>query len=203
MRCDLGGWSQFTAPGPAARQGHTLVWDASTESALLFGGQASLRFEYFSDVFRYSWPLRSWSQVLITGPSPGSRSGHSAVWDAASRTMLVFGGRQVEVFKADLWLLADGAAASWQQLVADSPPAARAEHTAVWDDATRTMLVFAGRKGGQALSDLHRYSAADDAWSRCTEASPKPRSRHTAVWDAVTRSMLVFGGFTGHGLSQK
>ena len=180
VQCDLDAWNDYTdntVPGPAGRQDHTTVWDAETQSALLFGGHASSNFLYFGDVWRFDWASRLWSQVSSNGPI---RSGHSAVWDAASQSMLVFAGRHLSTMYNDLYqffVQTD----SWQYLSPPSSPLPRADHSVVWDAMNRAMLVFAGEGAGHVLGDLHRYSLTANYWSESSASHPRARSRHFGI----------------------
>ncbi|CAE7553076.1 lgals3bpb [Symbiodinium natans] len=193
VQCQLDAWTQYSVVAPAGREGHSLVWDDETQSAFLFGGQASHRFQYFSDLWRLSFPF-TWAQLSA---GPPTRSGHSAVWDAASRSMLIFAGRYLSTFYNDLWQYFT-ATDSWQPLQAlHGIPSARIDHTAVWDMAHRAMFIFAGEGSGGPLNDLSRYSLTRNSWSTSSATSPSPRSGHAAVWDPTTMCMLVFAGWTG------
>ena len=196
VECALDVWSDLASAGPPARQDHSLVWDAEAQSALVFGGQASSTFTYFDDLWRYSWPLLTWSQILVVGPGPGPRFGHTAVWDVRSRSMLVFGGRYLGSPLGELWRFASDQEL-WDSLSPPSVPPARAHHTACWDEFTRTMVILGGEDSNM-LADMHTYSVVQNRWTASTAAQgPGPRARHSAVWDDVTRSMLVFGGWDG------
>ena len=187
--CALDAWSDFTSSGPAGRQDHSMVWDPETESALVYGGHAANVFLYFDDLWRLHWPSRSWTQISWQGP--GARFGHSAVWDASSRSMLVLGGRHLTAY-VDMWQF-------WVETGLWEPrasaPGPRAYHSAVFDTNSRIMFAFGG-EDGEMLGDLHRYSLSVDAWMT-PAAAGLPRSKHTAVWDSITRSMIVYAGWDG------
>ena len=193
MNCSLDAWSILTSDGPAARQDHSMVWDPATQSALVFGGQAASVFQYFNDLWRYSWPLRSWMQISASGPGP--RYGHSAVWDPQSRAMLVMGGKHLSDAFKELWLFSSDLEI-WELLSAESEPPARAYHSAIWDETARVMIIFGG-ENAEVLSDLHMYSVVGNKWTMSDASGPGARARHTAVWDGVTRWMLIFGGWSG------
>ena len=199
IRCQLDAWSEYTtAGGPDGRQDSSMVWDIETQSALLFGGHASNAFLYFEDLWRYDWPQRAWREIRPNGPKPSTRSGHAAVWDPQSRSMMIFAGRFLATFYNDLWQfnVEDG---SWKlQIVAVLPqaPQARAYHTAILDTAENALLAFGG-ESSQVLGDLWRYSLVERQWSQSLASGPGARSRHSAVWAALTRQMLVFAGWSG------
>ena len=195
VECAVDAWSELTSAGPTARQDHSMIWDAAEESALVFGGQAATAFLYFDDLWRYSRPLNSWTQVLVEGPGPGPRHGHTAVWDSNSRSMLVFGGKLLGNAFSELWQFACNSE-SWQQLIPSTELRRRAYHSAAWDEGGRTMLVFGG-DDNEVLGDLQLYNVAQNLWIASTAQGPGPRMRHTAVWDDVTDAMLVLGGWDG------
>ena len=195
VRCYLDAWSEYTAAtGPERRQDQSMIWDADTSSALMFGGQASNTFQYFNDLWQFHWPSRSWAEMQTDfGPSP--RFGHSAVWDVVSRTMLILGGTHMRETYGDMWAY-ESTRNRWTLWLSSKGPGPRVYHTAVWDPLHRAMLVFGGESGVDILAELHYFSFVNRAWWPLT-IGLGPRSKHTAVWDAATRSMLVFGGLDG------
>lgn len=82
------------APGPSARQGHTMTTGAGDE-VLLFGGDVG------NNVSGELWSLTttgaelSWHLVASTGTPPPPRSGHTAC-ALPGGLMLIFGGRAVD-----------------------------------------------------------------------------------------------------------
>ena len=166
------------------------------QSVLVFGGQASGRFEYFADLWHFDWTTRVWNELYPGGAGPSVRAGHTAIYDPTSASMLVFAGSHLGSYFNELWQF-HSRTVEWAQLAPTTPsPLARRDHSAVWDETYREMLVFAG-ENGHPLSDLHRYTLVANAWSLSTTPGPSSRSQHTAAWDAVTRSMLIFAGWSG------
>ena len=199
LECESDAWSEYTPAGsPAGRQDASMVWDSQTQSAWMFGGHASNAFLYFADLWRYDWPRRAWTEILPSSEgAPDARWGHAALWDAHSRSMLIFGGRAQVNFYNDIWHFGSNDS-TWRQLPAlAKPSSARAYHTAILDPWENAVLVFGGESGSQVLEDLQRYSLADGQWSEPGATGAGARSRHTAVWVPTTRSMLVFGGWSG------
>jgi hypothetical protein len=85
-------WEQLTpaGPGPTARREHSMIYDPVGDRVLLYGGFDGRR---RGDV----WALNlsgtpTWSVLVPATLSPPSRFGHAAVYDAAQRRMVVFGG---------------------------------------------------------------------------------------------------------------
>ena len=75
-------------PAPPARAAHTLVYDPSVESTVLFGGSDGT--EKLNDV--WTWDGSGWSEARILGTEPAGRSGHVAAYDNDSGGMVVAGG---------------------------------------------------------------------------------------------------------------
>jgi hypothetical protein len=95
-----GAWQDITTlagSGPSPRVGATLTVDPATSQALLYGGLAADG--DLADVWMldYADPTRpTWTQVEVPGPGPGSRSGHSAVWDPAGKRAVIYGGTDLD-----------------------------------------------------------------------------------------------------------
>ncbi|CAE7472602.1 unnamed protein product, partial [Symbiodinium necroappetens] len=197
--CHVDAWSDFSTPvSPARRTRHVAVWLSSRSSMLVYAGEASAHFDFFSDAWLYSLLTQSWLQLVTDSSVPSPRAGHTAVWDEIEEEMLVFGGEYGTILHDELWILSLRQN-SWKKPTVPFSPAGRVGHSAVWQSLPkRRMLVFAGQSGS-LLNDLWAYQAETSTWKRLQSAGPgpTPRSRHSAVWDEATESMLVFAGWAG------
>eukprot|EP00438_Fugacium_kawagutii_P036171 Skav232958 [mRNA] locus=scaffold1735:28018:29880:- [translate_table: standard] len=198
VECHLDAWSVLANPNISARRGHSTVWDANTSSMLIFAGHAAGSFQYFKDLWRYQSP-DIWQELQVVGPSP--RGAHTAVWDSRSGTMLVFGGSYFTTHFDDLWLYHSNTN-TWTLSSPSVKPAARALHSAIWDEVSQIMLVFAGENGVK-LEDLWKYHLTSNSWAELLPSSEKPpaRSRHSAVWIEASAGMLMFGGWSDSALN--
>jgi len=116
----LGGTPQWTnivgngvAGSPAKRISQTAVYDSANNRMIIFGGAAfSGRFSFtgYNDV----WVLANanglggtpvWNRLKISGLAPGTRSGHTAVYDAINNRMMVFGGENLDSAFYVTWVL--------------------------------------------------------------------------------------------------
>src|SRR5207249_1963191 len=95
--------------------------------------------------------IPTWTQLAPSGTSAPARDGHTAVIDATSNTMTIFGGVTAGGLSNDVWQLpvANGAVIpTWMQLTpSGTPPPARQRHTAVYNTSTKRMTIFAGSTG--------------------------------------------------------
>ena len=85
---------------------------------------------------------------------------------------------------------------SWTATSTTNAPAARFDHTAIWNGTE--MIVWGGSTGDQVtyFADGGRYNPTTNTWLT-TAASPSlsARSRHTAIWTGSV--MIVWGGRDG------
>jgi PKD domain len=168
-------WSTLVTAGgpPVARNAHSAVYDEANGRMIIFGGN-ELRKDYCCG-FSYGnmdytrddvWVLSNangiagvptWTQLSPSGPTPPSRSSHSAVYDSANNRMLVFGGShiadynsQTHIALGDLWEIryanGSGGTPIWTELSpAGTPPGPRTAHTAAFDSEHQRMILLGGR----------------------------------------------------------
>ena len=213
-------WTSLSPAGsaPPGRQGHTAVYDPATNRMIVFGGTNGVT-NGLNDV----WILANandeggapaWIAATPLGTPPSPRYHHSAIYDATSNQMVVFGGLELSGPVNDLWAPSHangvGGTPTWSQIVSTGGvPAGRYGHSAVYDPATSRMVIFGGGLlDGGAVNDLWILANATGSggtptWSAPSFAGtpPTPRWSHSAVYDATTKAMLLFGGITGAGAS--
>src|SRR5215469_8223199 len=195
-------------------EGHTAVYDQSTNTMIVFAGlSAAIAFDDTNAVLLNTPATGSglWSILIANGTagSPPARNSHSAVYDSVNNRMIIFGGT---VFSSgaslnDVWVLSNangqGGTPTWTQLSpSGTPPAARSQHTAVYDPVNNVMTVFGGGdSNGLTLTDAWVLTNANGlggtpVWTKLspTGALPTGVIAHTAVYDAVNNIMTVFSG---------
>jgi hypothetical protein len=151
-------WSQAVTAGgpPPGRFEHTAVFDPTTSSMIIFGGQGpgGDANGLFNDVWILSNATGvngnpTWTQLNPAGTAPAGRNGHTATYDPSSNTMTIFGGTGVGGDKNDVWVLSHangtGGAPTWTQLApSGGPPLTREYHAAIYDPSSNRMTVYAG-----------------------------------------------------------
>ncbi|OLQ14692.1 Attractin-like protein 1 [Symbiodinium microadriaticum] len=186
-------WTSLSPQGtPAARSGHTMVWDPDEGDGgfWMFGGEVFLSIKS-NRLYFYNAASNLWTQKAS---GPAARYRHSAVLDPMARTMYVFAGTTAasagNTFN-DLHLY-DVQLDSWTELTGT---AGRSMHTAVWDSTSDRMIVFGGLDNMlNKLDSLAEYDRATDSWSSPAAVGPVARDGHVAVWDPATGSMLMCCG---------
>ena len=140
------------AGSPPPRLGPTAGYDASSNRMMVFGGAA------YNDV----WVLSNanglggtsvWTNTVAQGAGMSSpwRGGHSAVYDAASNRMVMFGGYNDTTYYNDVWVLSNanglGGTPGWTNTVAQGAagsPLGRVQPAAVYDASGKRMILFGG-----------------------------------------------------------
>lgn len=199
-------WAKLnpTGPWPAPRAQHTAIYDSQNDRMVVFGGHS---FHYnFDDVWALDLTTpgaEAWTQLFPSGQDPSARRWHTAVYDRDQNRMLVFGGGGNGGLFNDLWSLnlTPGAEAWTPIAVAGTVPAARVQHTAVYDDENNRMVIFGGIAAGGFRSDTWVWNAGTSQWAQLTGLGTPPAGRagHTAVYDLGHKQMLVFGGRNADG----
>ncbi len=158
-------WLQLTVTGipPTGRFDHSAVYDPGSNQMIVFGGSNS------SIALNDVWLLTnanglggtpSWVQPSPSGTPPVPRFGHSAVYDAGSNRMILFGGGSFGTGPFnDAWVLSSangvGSPPAWTQLEsAGAPPAPRAWHRAAYSPASNRMMLFGGNDGSIMRNDV-------------------------------------------------
>jgi len=188
-------------PSPAARQKHSMIYDAANERMILFGGN-----DYDNQGLNDVWALdlstpgaEAWIQLNPSGTLPTSRYAHSAVYDATNGRMLVFGGW----IKNDVWALdlSTPGSETWTQLnPSGTLPASRYAHNAIYDAPNERMIIFGGIAGGYPNNDawaLDLSAPGAEAWTQLSPSGTLPEAHiwYSAVYDAADERMIVFGGY--------
>ena len=87
-----------TVGGPPARARHALAFDRRAGVVLLYGGSRDGR--QFDDLWQ--WDGVRWTEIKLTGPTPGKRDLHVMAYDAARGKTVLYGGTGAKVMD-DTW----------------------------------------------------------------------------------------------------
>jgi len=211
----LGGtptWVKLAPIGtaPARREWHSAVYDLTNNRMVAFGSHVPDNEVWVLQNANGLGGVAAWSKLVVDGPAPVARRGHSAVYDAANNRMIVFGGRITGgPYPGDVWVLGNanglGGTPQWLELTpTGAQPPAREDHRAVYNAAENTMLVFAGWRASptdQYFQDVWLLTHANGlggapAWRQLTPAgiAPAKRELHSAVYSSGSGRMIAFGG---------
>jgi hypothetical protein len=138
-------WSLLFSSGPLdPRVYHTAILDTANTQIVVFSGSDGTNNRNDTWALSLMGPP-TWTLIAPTGVLPSGRSNTSAVYHAAAKMMIVFGGNSVTGSENDVWILSLSGVQTWYQvLTAGSPPGIRGGHVAIFDDATGRMILFGG-----------------------------------------------------------
>ena len=164
-------WTKIADTGeqPAARYGHTAIYDPARQRMVVFGGAP------YTGPPAWNLSLSStptWTALTPSGTSPGPRYGHVAVYDPEDDRMVIsgsYGGFN------DQWQL------SWRPIVAPAPEPVAVELSPAAPNPMRdaTVVTYALPKATRV-----RLSVLDVAGRvvALLDQSAQPAGRHQATW---------------------
>ncbi len=150
-------WTKQAPPiSPSARQGASTAYDAATGTVVLFGGSNAPQGRIFGDT--WTWNGTSWTKQAPAN-RPAGREGGSAAYDAATGTVVLFGGQSgnYPLRGTETW---DGS--TWTKQAPANRPAAREGAAMAYDSATGTVFLFGGYDywQNQLLSDTWEWGSS-------------------------------------------
>ena len=192
-----GRWQRMKPSGgpPAARFGHTVVFDSARRRLIVFGGQAA---GFFSDVWAYDISRNIWDRLAPENAGPLPRYGHSAIHDPARDRMVISHGFTDDGRFDDTWAF-ELATNTWLNISpAANRPLRRCLHHAVYDGGNRQMLFYGGCASGFGpcpLGDLWSFDLETGQWRELRATpSPPPRQWYGMAFDTSRSRLTVFGG---------
>ena len=136
---------QNPASSPPALANAPMAYDAATGTVVLFGGYVyNGQFHTLGDT--WTWDGSTWTRQS-PGASPPTRWGAAMAYDAATSTVVLFGGDHqipLGLGLADTWAW-DGSA--WTEQSPATSPSARSAASLAYDAATGTVVLFGGTGG--------------------------------------------------------
>jgi len=211
-------WTPVNAGGthPKNRSGQAVQYDSVNKRMMVFGGANGFPAPCLNDYAVLTGANNvkgrkpSWISVVPTGTAPAVRMQHSSAYDAASNTLIIFGGFDCQsTYYNDVWVLSSanviGSTPAWTHLAPQgTAPDPRESASAIYNSTTNTLTVFGGDAGGAPFGDIWVLSFANGiggtpAWTEITPSNngPSARSGHTATYDAQNDVMTIYGGYDG------
>jgi N-acetylneuraminic acid mutarotase len=193
-----GAWTQVhpagTLPPPAV--GQAMIFAASSERALLFGGYYAG--SLLGDTWAYDAAANAWTQVMPNPDSPLPRQNCAMAYDAEGRQVILFGGWDGTSELDDTWCFVQKLD-SWTLLEpAGERPLARDGAAMTYDEITRKVYLFGGWDGTDLFNDLWAFDPVATTWTQLSPAgaAPPARTAHCMVYDAKNGVELLFCGRT-------
>ena len=174
-------WNQITVlGGPTARSRHAAIYDPVNDGMVVFGGWDGTG-HWTNDVWNLSLAgSPSWHDITPSaGSAPDPRWGHTAIYDAANRRLVIFGGSAATgFFFDDAWALSLGPAVA----VENVPPASRLSVLNAGPNPARDSWTLDFRTRETGMVSLRLYDTTGrmvrDLWSGYL-----PSGAHALHWD--------------------
>src|SRR5581483_4343964 len=221
----LGGASQWTqliangtAGSPAARSGHSTLYDAANNRLIIFGGCSANCAPVLNDV----WVLTNanglggtatWMELQPWGGPPSGRTNAAVTYDSANNRLLVFSGQDGSANPcatlSDFWTLSNanglGGSALWDiQWTSTPPPGLNGAATI---SSSSYLIMFGGMTmiNGTCTATNGMWTLIPGYPSYAVETpvtpglKPAPRSSASLFADTANGRTLVFGGKDASG----
>jgi hypothetical protein len=168
-------WTPTGIPGRAQA---AMAFDDATGTAVLFGGHEGDGGGDPGDT--WTWDGSAWTP-RTPADSPSPRAGAAAAYDAATGTVVLFGGSGGSLDDTWTW---DGT--DWtQQSPAHSPPAGYVFGAMAYDDATGTVVLFD--------NGTWTWDGTTKDWTHEQPADSPPFHSQVMTYDAATGTVVAFG----------
>lgn len=189
-------WTDVSAANaPSANDGHQMIYDSVRERVVLFGGTD---YDTYTDRGEtWEWDGAGWSNATaLAGPNP--RRDHAMAFDRARRRVVLFGGRDDDGERADLWeLTTDG----WSELTtsAERPPELGIEAMVYDPSRGRSVVVVGG--SSPSIDTLQTWEWDGVRWTEVIPAGllPPPRSFFGLTYDSARERVVLYGGLECSG----
>ena len=198
-------WRDVTIPAmtstvtPGARLSHTAVFQDSSQSIYVFGGEDLNSLH--ADLWKFDLNLNAWSEVRRTVTWPAARRRHATA--VISNQLFMFGGQlQNGDVSNELWMF-DVSAQSWLLLTTNSDVTAPAVSGHTLTAVDEFLYVIGGSDAaGQPLRDVYRINVEmalnnlqwEQVLVRDNNAHLLARVGHSSVYHKATNTMYIFGG---------
>jgi Galactose oxidase, central domain len=176
------------ATSPSPRHNADMIYDAATQSVILFGGYDG---HYLGDT--WSWNGTTWTQ-LSPATSPSPRDGESFVYDPATQTGILYGGFN-DSRLSDTW---SWNGTTWTELYpTTSPGVVTTAWQGAYDTASGQVLLFGGDPGDGNPPQNLTWTWTGTTWSQLSPAtSPPGRVYGSMTYDPVLQRVVLLGGAT-------
>jgi hypothetical protein len=153
-------WINLTpasGPKPLKRCLHELVYDASADRMILFGGCSS---GYGpcpqGDMWAFDLKSNTWKELAPSGARPSPRSNPSLAYDATGKKLFLFGGKTSGGANAEAWSY-NLASNTWTKLEGAPNPSARSSQSTSGDTDAGRVIIFGGQTPNGLSTDIWEW----------------------------------------------
>jgi hypothetical protein len=185
---------------PMTMGGQMMVYDASLEEVVMFGGWSKETRNWNNDMWR--WDGTRWELVTQNSTRPAPRSSHGMVYDQSRQEIVLFGGAVYGYPNGETWVWSwdnydtptQRASGSWVQKT--SGPSARVSPLMEYDEVKKETIFFGGGDGTTFFNDTWKWDG--NTWQQLSPSvNPGSRIGCAAAFAGFSNSMVLFGGWDG------
>jgi hypothetical protein len=179
---------QHPATSPSARDEAAIASDAANGTVVLFGGGTNRTDFWLGDT--WVWDGSTWTE-LHPAASPPALAGASMAYEAATGSVVLFGGRITAGFYHSGTWVWDGS--TWAKQTTATHPSAREFASMAYDAATGTVVLFGG-------DSFRKTPHGTWVWDGTTWTKQHPATYPSARWgaamayDTATGTVVLFSG---------
>ena len=177
------------ATSPSARTNQVMVYDPSSNSTIMFGGENGSG--ALSDT--WVWNGTTWTQS--TGSThPSARYGAQMAYLPATGKVYLFGGQSGSTYLSDTWSW-NGSA--WTQLTPTTNPSGRSMGSLAYagtiGSSANDLILYGGTNTGGDLGDTWLFTGTN--WSNPTlTAAPGPLEQGAMTYNPAMSVPVLYGG---------
>jgi hypothetical protein len=189
-------WQRISISGPPAREGAVMAYFPPRKELVLFGGNPDTTPQDYGDT--WTWTASEGWQPLTPPTSPSARFGSAMAYDRKTRTLLLFGGEDVNGVENDTWQF-NGA--TWTQLTSSAvTPPSRVQEAMTYDPSLGGVVTWGGIGVTGDLADTWLF--ADGQWSQLMVSGPTAAQGQEAMmtYDPIIKAALLVGGGGSGGI---
>ncbi|MCK4367182.1 MAG: ABC transporter permease subunit [Thermoplasmata archaeon] len=197
---DLAGenWTKLDGltEAPVRRRESAMVYVPSSDSAILYGGRSGN--EDLDDLWAFNFSSENWTQLDVTGPGPGLRSGHSMAYGANEHAIYLFGGRQNTGLNKTMRLDIGN---NWSVVATDESVLTKGT-SMIYDALGNRLVVFGGEEyrgpGDNNQTKVLNITFGEWSWID-TPVNLTARAWQSIAYDNATNSAILIGGMDNQG----
>lgn len=183
-------WAEKERQSPAPCDHLEMVYDASRQEIILFGGgdeNTNLNTE------TWSWDGSKWTSISPSGPA--GRAHFGFVYDDTHEQILLYGGYSDKILD-DLWAWKNG---EWQSI--DLPGPGPLSHVGMALDSEEALILFGGAGSTSTFTSLtdKTWRLTNGSWSELNlETHPSKRGSPAMAYDRGRKRIVLYGGFASN-----
>lgn len=180
---------------PTSRHHHSMVYDSSASSLLLFGGIQEGR-GYLNDLWSYNLLNKEWSEIYPQSFNmPQPRSDFTMSIDSSDRKLYLFGGRTKIGISNEFWVYSIETKV-WREIHGIGKPALNSSNvkSCIYTDESgyKYFILLTIQNNHFAI---YKYSIDNNTWSMLANQGTIPPVRYGFSFECYNNSIIIWSGY--------